>query len=100
MCRLGCMFQPRGSGPGSDWFLTQLFGYFGAALSAGLVLRLDASQLVSGLGFAYMQMAGGKEGGLWRRCDGTQHLSGICSYGRRSGDAAGQRRSSRTEFRA
>ena len=64
MCRMGCMFQPQGSGPGSDWFLTQLFGYFGAALSSGLVLGLDEQQLVSSLGFAYMQMAGGKEAGF------------------------------------
>ena len=64
MCRLGVMYLPQGSGPGSDWFLTQLFGYFGAAVSAGLVLGLDEARLVSSLGFAYMQAAGGKEAGF------------------------------------
>ena len=61
MCRLGAACAPTGDGPGSDWFLTQLFGYFGAALSAGLVLDLSEDQIVSALGLAYMQMAGGKQ---------------------------------------
>ena len=64
MCRLGVMYSPQGNGPGSDWFLTQLFGYFGAALSAGVVMGLDEDALVSALGFAYMQAAGGKEAGF------------------------------------
>ncbi|MBS0413313.1 MAG: MmgE/PrpD family protein [Proteobacteria bacterium] len=64
MCRLGVMYSPQGQGPGSDWFLTQLFGYFGAALSAGVVMGLDEEALVSALGFAYMQAAGGKEAGF------------------------------------
>lgn len=64
MCRLGVMYSPQGQGPGSDWFLTQLFGYFGAALSAGVVMGLDEDALVSALGFAYMQAAGGKEAGF------------------------------------
>lgn len=64
MCRLGVMCSPTGTGPGSDWFLTQLFGYFGAALAAGLVLDLDEDTLVSAFGLAYMQAAGGKEAGF------------------------------------
>lgn len=64
MCRLGVMCSPTGSGPGSDWFLTQLFGYFGAAVAAGLVLELDEEALVSAFGLAYMQAAGGKEAGF------------------------------------
>lgn len=64
MCRLGVACSPTGSGAGSDWFLTQLFGYFGAALAAGLVLELDEEQLVSAFGLAYMQAAGGKEAGF------------------------------------
>lgn len=64
MCRLGVMCSPTGSGPGSDWFLTQLFGYFGAALAAGLVLDLDEEALVSAFGLAYMQAAGGKQAGF------------------------------------
>jgi 2-methylcitrate dehydratase PrpD len=64
MCRLGLMWKPSGTGPGSDWFLTQLFGYFGAALAAGLVMGLDEDALVSAMGLAYMQAAGGKEAGF------------------------------------
>ena len=64
LCRLGMIWKPVGRGPGSDWFLSQLFGYFAAAISAGIVLRLDAAQLRSALGLAYMQAAGGKEAGF------------------------------------
>jgi len=64
MCRLGVVCAPQGEGPGSEWFLTQLFGYLGAGMAAGLVLGLDQRQLVSCLGLAYMQLAGGKEAGF------------------------------------
>ncbi len=64
MCRLGMACSPIGTGPGSDWFLTQLFGYFGGALAAGLVLGLDEDALVSAFGLAYMQAAGGKQAGF------------------------------------
>ncbi|MER1966464.1 MmgE/PrpD family protein [Castellaniella sp. GW247-6E4] len=64
MCRLGVVCAPQGEGPGSEWFLTQLFGYLGSALGAGLVLELDVLELVSCLGLAYMQLAGGKESGF------------------------------------
>lgn len=64
MCRLGVLCAPQGEGPGSEWFLTQLFGYLGAGMAAGLVLGLDQAQLVSTLGLAYMQLAGGKEAGF------------------------------------
>lgn len=63
-CRLGVACAPKGSGPGSDWFLTQLVGYFGATFAAGQVLDLSDDQMVSALGFAYMQAAGGKEAGF------------------------------------
>lgn len=61
ICRLALMYSPTGESPGSEWFLTQLFGYFGAALTAGLALGLAEDELVSALGLAYMQAAGGKE---------------------------------------
>ena len=61
MCRLGVLLSPTGSGPGADWLLTQVFGYSGATLAAGLVLDLDADAIVAALGLAYMQAAGGKE---------------------------------------
>ncbi|MFC4275386.1 MmgE/PrpD family protein [Achromobacter aloeverae] len=64
MCRLGVICAPQGEGPGAEWFLTQLFGYLGAGVAAGLVLGLDQRQLVSTLGLAYMQLAGGKEAGF------------------------------------
>ena len=31
MCKLGVACTPRGDGPGSEWFLTQVFGYAAAA---------------------------------------------------------------------
>jgi 2-methylcitrate dehydratase PrpD len=64
MCRLGMMWKPGGDGPGADWFLTQLFGYLGGTLAAGLVLGLSEDQIVSAFGLAYMQSAGGKEPGF------------------------------------
>jgi 2-methylcitrate dehydratase PrpD len=64
MCRLGVACAPQGEGPGSEWFLTQLFGYLGAGVAAGLVLGLNPAQMVSCLGLAYMQLAGGKEAGF------------------------------------
>lgn len=63
-CRLGVACSPKGTGPGSDWFLTQLFGYFGAAFAAGYVLGFGEDQLVSAFGLAYMQAAGGKQAGF------------------------------------
>jgi 2-methylcitrate dehydratase PrpD len=64
MIRLGLMMSPKGEGPASNWFLTQFFGYLSGALSAGLVMALTEDQLVSALGLAYMQAAGGKEAGF------------------------------------
>lgn len=64
MSKLGAVAAPEGKGPGADWFLTQLFGYIAAALGAGMVLGLSNQQLVSAIGLAYMQAAGGKEAGF------------------------------------
>ncbi|MDR7239227.1 MmgE/PrpD family protein [Neobacillus drentensis] len=64
LCRLGYAIEPRGTGTDSKWFLSQLFGYLGAAITAGLVLGLDDNKLVHALGLAYMQVAGGKEPGV------------------------------------
>ncbi|MDB5998971.1 MAG: hypothetical protein JWP52_670, partial [Rhizobacter sp.] len=58
------LYSPTGSGAGSDWFLTQLFGYLGACLAACVVLDFDEAQTVSALGLACMQVAGGKEAGF------------------------------------
>lgn len=64
MCRLGEACAPSGGGPGSDWFLTQLFGYLGGCVAACIALDMNEDQLVSALGLAYMQLAGGKEAGF------------------------------------
>jgi len=64
MCKLGVLCAPKGNGPGADWFLTQLFGYLGAAFAASFVLGLSEKQVISAIGLAYMQAAGGKEAGF------------------------------------
>lgn len=64
ICRLGILCAPKGDGPGSEWFLTQLLGYVAASVAAGLALGLSQRQLVSGVGLAYMQAAGGKQAGF------------------------------------
>lgn len=61
MVRLGLSIEADASGAAGCWLLTQLIGYLGAAVAAGIVLGLDEDQLVSALGLAYMQAAGGKE---------------------------------------
>ncbi|SHH18365.1 MmgE/PrpD family protein [Pollutimonas bauzanensis] len=64
ICRLGVVCAPQGEGPGSEWFLTQLFGYVAASVAAGLALGLSQDALVSAIGLAYMQAAGGKQAGF------------------------------------
>ncbi|MFU1912565.1 MmgE/PrpD family protein [Bordetella avium] len=81
MCRLGAMLRPQGNGPGSDWFLTQLFGYFGAAFTAGVVMEQSEDQLVAGFGFAYMQAAGGKEAGFGVGCTGRSIYPAFSAMG-------------------
>ncbi|MEH7276611.1 MmgE/PrpD family protein [Neobacillus vireti] len=64
LCRLGYAIEPKGTGADSKWFLSQLFGYLGAAITTGLVLGLNDKELEHALGLAYMQAAGGKEPGV------------------------------------
>ncbi|WKA56965.1 MmgE/PrpD family protein [Planococcus shenhongbingii] len=64
LCRMGRAVEPKGIGADANWFLSQLFGYFGAAITAGLVLGLSDEELVHAIGLAYMQAAGGKEAGV------------------------------------
>ncbi len=64
MCRLGEVTEPVGDGPASGWFLTQLYGYVGASIAAGLMLFLNEEELVSAIGLATMQAAGSKQAGL------------------------------------
>jgi MmgE/PrpD N-terminal domain len=61
MCRLGEAVTPTGTGPAAHWFLTQLFGYLGAAMAAGVTLGLEPEELVSAIGLAAMQAAGSKQ---------------------------------------
>lgn len=64
ICRLGKAWAPQGEGPGSEWFLTQLFGYVAGSVAASVALGLSQEQTVSALGLAYMQAAGGKQAGF------------------------------------
>lgn len=64
LCRMGKAIEPKGVGADANWFLSQLFGYFGAAITAGLVLGLTDEELRHAIGLAYMQAAGGKEAGV------------------------------------
>ncbi len=43
------------------WVLVQVFGYFGATAVASRLLGFDRDQLLSALGLAYSQVAGGKQ---------------------------------------
>jgi 2-methylcitrate dehydratase PrpD len=64
MCRLGLMWSPKGEGPASNWFLTQFFGYIAACIAAGIAMESSDDEIVSAIGLAYMQAAGGKEAGF------------------------------------
>lgn len=64
MCRLGVLAAPTGTGKASNWFLTQLFGVFGAAVTAGILAGLTPTDLAEAMGLAYMQASGGKESGF------------------------------------
>ncbi|MBW1698927.1 MAG: MmgE/PrpD family protein [Deltaproteobacteria bacterium] len=46
------------------WHVTSTFGIFGAALAAGLILKLPQDSLADALGIAYSQAAGTRQGRL------------------------------------
>lgn len=81
MCRLGAACAPTGEGPGSDWFLTQLLGYLGAALASAIVLGLDEAATVSAFGLAYMQMAGGKQAAFGTGADARSIYPAFAAMG-------------------
>jgi 2-methylcitrate dehydratase PrpD len=56
MCRMG--LATRLSLRESGWVYTSIFGYFGAAASAGKILGLNNEKIVNALGIAYSQTAG------------------------------------------
>lgn len=55
----------------SGWIYSSLFGYFGATVAAGRVLRLDAESIANALGIVYSQVAGNhqvtRDGALTKR---------------------------------
>lgn len=61
MCRLGAQLAPTGSNAAAHWFTTQLLGYPGAALAAGIALGLDEDGLAQAIGLSTMQAAGAKQ---------------------------------------
>jgi 2-methylcitrate dehydratase PrpD len=61
MCRLGAQLAPTSDNAAGHWFTTQLLGYPGAALTAGIALGLDEAALVEAVGLSTMQAAGAKQ---------------------------------------
>ena len=86
MCRMA-VFQfkegPQGHDVpyGADFYLSQLHGYFAAALTAGLILGLDEERLVSAFGLAYMQAAGTREPGRAGGCNARAIYTGFGAMG-------------------
>ncbi len=80
-CRLGVFLSPTGTGPGADWFLSQLFGYFGGSFATGLMLGLTEDELVAALGIAYMQLAGGKEPAFATGANTRAIYTGFAAHG-------------------
>jgi 2-methylcitrate dehydratase PrpD len=71
MCRLALATTPGSSPIKTGWHLTTLFGFLGAAISAGKILELDEETLVNAMGIAYHQCSGNgqcvKDGALTKR---------------------------------
>jgi 2-methylcitrate dehydratase PrpD len=61
MCRLGAQLAPTSDNAAGHWFTTQLLGYVGGALAAGIALGLDPAALVEAIGLSTMQAAGAKQ---------------------------------------
>jgi 2-methylcitrate dehydratase PrpD len=58
MIRLALASRPNGSIVASGWFPTALYGYWGAAVIAGRIMKLDHEAMLNALGIAYHQCAG------------------------------------------
>ena len=71
MCRLALATTPGSSPIKTGWHLTTLFGFLGAAISAGKILGLNEEGLVNAIGIAYHQCSGNgqcvKDGALTKR---------------------------------
>jgi 2-methylcitrate dehydratase PrpD len=61
MCRFGVSVSPTATGPAAHWFITQLVGYVGAAISAATAMGLDDETVISAIGLSVMQAAGTKQ---------------------------------------
>lgn len=58
MCRLALATTPGTRPINTGWHLTTLFGFLGAAATAGRMLRLGEETLINALGIAYHQCSG------------------------------------------
>jgi 2-methylcitrate dehydratase PrpD len=71
MCRLALATTPGRSPIKTGWHLTTLYGFLGAAITAGRLLGLDEEGMVNALGIAYHQCCGNgqcvKDGALTKR---------------------------------
>ncbi|MBI5441077.1 MAG: MmgE/PrpD family protein [Deltaproteobacteria bacterium] len=71
MCRLALATTPGKKPFDTGWHLTSIYGYLGAAATAGRILGLDAEKMVNALGIAYHQSGGTgqavKDGALTKR---------------------------------
>jgi 2-methylcitrate dehydratase PrpD len=71
MCRLALATTPGISPIKSGWHLTSLYGFLGAAGTAGRMLGLDEERMVNAVGIAYHQCSGNgqcvKDGALTKR---------------------------------
>ncbi len=61
LARMALASRPNGSLVNSGWHPTPLFGYLGAALMAGTIMKLDEAKMVNALGIAYHQCAGNSQ---------------------------------------
>lgn len=71
MCRLALATMPGESPFQTGWHLTSIYGYMGAAATAGKLLGLDETTMVHAMGIAYHQCGGNGQcvidGGLTKR---------------------------------
>lgn len=61
MCRLGVAISPTATSPAAHWFITQLVGYVGAAIAAGVTMGFDDDTIISAIGLSVMQASGTKQ---------------------------------------
>jgi len=58
MCRLGLATRPTGNVTGTGWHFTMLYGFLGAAVTAGKILGLNEDKMLGAMGIAYHQSTG------------------------------------------